>query len=418
MYFKIRNNTVIRDDSSTIVSDTINYLTADFYFSATDWDGLTKSVTFTQDETSYQIFLVNDKITEDKHLNLTVGNWIVSVTGTNSTDSMRVTTVPCTITVAASGVINGEPLTEIPLSTAEQILQQATTANTNAADALAQVESIHDDTADSINAHNISTSAHADIRTSIETKVTKVTGKALSANDFTDALAAKLGDIDYDANNYILPTDVVRDADYDSRLGDTYGVNTGDQDLSPYPKSVDVVHVVNNELVGGTKTFTSAVVAPNVSKLIKATTLTTAASSITINTNTAGSVFSIDSARLSISIPATSIPVGTGVWIALKVNAITSGYVGFDSANATKGLEVAVAAKNYSLGIINLTNGLGITHAESIYYCSDGTNTINGDTLVSYVPNTSNITSLTFYPNTGLSTFPIGTKVELYGEKR
>lgn len=46
----------------------------------------------------------------------------------------------------------------------------------------------------------------ADVNTSLATKVDKVSGKALSTNDFTDAYKTKLDGITAGANNYTLPT--------------------------------------------------------------------------------------------------------------------------------------------------------------------------------------------------------------------
>lgn len=46
----------------------------------------------------------------------------------------------------------------------------------------------------------------ADVNTALATKVDKVTGKALSTNDFTDAYKTKLDGITAGANNYTLPT--------------------------------------------------------------------------------------------------------------------------------------------------------------------------------------------------------------------
>lgn len=45
-------------------------------------------------------------------------------------------------------------------------------------------------------------------------KVSKVTGKGLSTNDFTNDLKTKLEKIEAEANKYVLPTDVVKDSNY------------------------------------------------------------------------------------------------------------------------------------------------------------------------------------------------------------
>ena len=52
------------------------------------------------------------------------------------------------------------------------------------------------------------------IKTALDTKVDKVAGKQLSTEDFTSAEKTKLAGIAENANNYVLPDDVVQDASY------------------------------------------------------------------------------------------------------------------------------------------------------------------------------------------------------------
>ena len=74
-------------------------------------------------------------------------------------------------------------------------------------------------------------------------KVDKEAGKQLSTEDYTSQEKVKLAGISENANNYILPSDVVHDANHvhtDNNFTDSLlvalsnqsGVNTGDQDLS------------------------------------------------------------------------------------------------------------------------------------------------------------------------------------------
>ena len=60
------------------------------------------------------------------------------------------------------------------------------------------------------------------IADSIEHKVEKVSGKQLTTNDFTDSYKAKLDGIAENANNYVLPSDVVRRADIANFVGEAY----------------------------------------------------------------------------------------------------------------------------------------------------------------------------------------------------
>ena len=103
-----------------IVADTIDYLTADFHFQTSDWQGTTKWAHFSQGDTVYDIKLADDKIDRSAHLNLASGEWSVYLHGNNS-DGMRITTEPQTITVKNTGALNGEPLPELPLGVAEQL---------------------------------------------------------------------------------------------------------------------------------------------------------------------------------------------------------------------------------------------------------------------------------------------------------
>ncbi len=110
-----------------IASDTIDYLTASFFFRTSDWDGLSKWAHFKQGETAYSVLLIDGKISKDAHLNLGAGDWEVYLHGT-SEQGMRITTEVQKISVVPSGVIEGKPLGEIPPSVAEQIDQKASNA--------------------------------------------------------------------------------------------------------------------------------------------------------------------------------------------------------------------------------------------------------------------------------------------------
>ena len=108
----------IRFATPTIAANSLDYLEAEFHFSGSDWDGYSKWAHFRQDNTVYDLNLVNDRIEPEMHLNLSLGQWEVFLTGT--LDSSRLTTVPVIMTVMESGLID-EPLHQIPQSVAEQI---------------------------------------------------------------------------------------------------------------------------------------------------------------------------------------------------------------------------------------------------------------------------------------------------------
>ena len=112
--------------SPVIAADSLNYLTARFNFTGSEWEGYTRWAHFRKGETVYDIALdENDTITEDKALNLTIGEWEIYVTGTK--DTSRLTTVVVIVTVKASGLIDA-PLHVIPMSVAEQVDSKASQA--------------------------------------------------------------------------------------------------------------------------------------------------------------------------------------------------------------------------------------------------------------------------------------------------
>ena len=134
----------IRFSTPAIAADSLNYLEAEFNFAeAEEWAGASKWAHFRQERegeaaTVYDINLdENDRITADKKLNLTQGEWEVYLTGT--VGESRLTTIPVVLTVYKSGLIDG-PLHEIPQTVAEQIDIKASTALINSRTVLEMAE--------------------------------------------------------------------------------------------------------------------------------------------------------------------------------------------------------------------------------------------------------------------------------------
>lgn len=107
-----------------IVADSIDYLTAEFTFATNEWNGFTKWVHFKKGDKVFDILLSDNKIDKKSHLNLSAGEWEVYLHGNNETGE-RITTNIAKIQVEPTGTLNGEPLPEIPLSAAEQIVAKA-----------------------------------------------------------------------------------------------------------------------------------------------------------------------------------------------------------------------------------------------------------------------------------------------------
>lgn len=120
--FFIRGQT-LTVSSPTVAADSVNFLTAKFTFQTSDWDGLEKVAHFRCGDLYAEIGLGDDKITAG--LNLTAGEWTVSVTGHRTEGGeliRRATTQTATLTVVPSGIgDNAEPLPDLA-SYGEEIL--------------------------------------------------------------------------------------------------------------------------------------------------------------------------------------------------------------------------------------------------------------------------------------------------------
>ena len=137
MEFYIDGQT-IRFTSPVIAANSRDYLTARFHFSGEEWAGCSKWAHFRQGETVYDLSLENDEISSGMHLNLSLGQWEVYLTGHR--EETRITTVPVLLRVRESGLID-EPLHQIPLSVAEQVDSKANLALEKARAIEEQIES-------------------------------------------------------------------------------------------------------------------------------------------------------------------------------------------------------------------------------------------------------------------------------------
>lgn len=111
---------------SHVVADTIDYLEVQFLFKNDDWNGLDKWAHFTNSAgTVYDIRLTEDCIRKEDHLNLSAGMWKVYLHGNEFRDGkviQRITTDEAVLYVNPTGMLEGEPFPEIPVSVTEQIL--------------------------------------------------------------------------------------------------------------------------------------------------------------------------------------------------------------------------------------------------------------------------------------------------------
>lgn len=104
-----------------IVADSIKYLEAKFHFQTSDWDGCSKWAHFSKGDVTYDIHLNHDdEITNEDNLNLSAGKWMVYLHGTKE-DGTRITTEKAHIEVSESGILDGEPFPDVPVSALESL---------------------------------------------------------------------------------------------------------------------------------------------------------------------------------------------------------------------------------------------------------------------------------------------------------
>lgn len=121
-----------------VVADTIAYLEMSVQFKTEDWNGLKKYVHFSLGDEHYSFELVDDKITQDMHLDLPAGEWEVYIHGALYTDAetvQRITTEPVTLYVYRTGSLDGEPFPELSGSVGEKVIATSEAALAKAEEA-------------------------------------------------------------------------------------------------------------------------------------------------------------------------------------------------------------------------------------------------------------------------------------------
>ena len=125
IHFYIKNQN-LSFFSPVIAADSLNFLSCRFHFEGGDWQELIKWAHFRQGDTVYDIQLdTDDEIKPAAGLNLHLGCWQVYITGHG--EELRATTDTVILQVKKSGLIDA-PLHEMPMSVAEQISVQASSA--------------------------------------------------------------------------------------------------------------------------------------------------------------------------------------------------------------------------------------------------------------------------------------------------
>lgn len=107
-----------------IVAGSVDYLTIQIHRDDEEWEGLSLHIFFQQEPITYELLTDGDFIGTDKHLNLTAGEWSVSVVGYDYEDGEmveKITTNTIGLTVAPAPPDAGESLPDIPPTAYEQI---------------------------------------------------------------------------------------------------------------------------------------------------------------------------------------------------------------------------------------------------------------------------------------------------------
>lgn len=94
------------DICGKVVANSIDYTTAHFAFFSPEWKEIAKYVQFQQGETKYFYKLYNDEISANRHLNLSAGEWVISLCGIvyeNGKLAKKITTNSCKFIVEEAG---------------------------------------------------------------------------------------------------------------------------------------------------------------------------------------------------------------------------------------------------------------------------------------------------------------------------
>lgn len=104
-----------------LAGQTRGYLTAKIDCTTDDWAGRTVWACFSQLPCEpYRLLVKDGEITAAQKLNLSAGDWGISLYGIGA-DGSRITTNEVHICVAPTGMLDGEPFPDIPPSVGEQL---------------------------------------------------------------------------------------------------------------------------------------------------------------------------------------------------------------------------------------------------------------------------------------------------------
>lgn len=145
IHFKVREQTLWAYGCESPVGGSIDYISCEFEFLTKDWDNAPgRYAVFTLKDTdpavSYAAVIVNGKIDEDAHINLSDGIWNVNVVGV-SESGQRITTCDCPILVDKPS-IQLPMFPEIKQDVGEKILAVAGEAKKRVDEAIEKVDNL------------------------------------------------------------------------------------------------------------------------------------------------------------------------------------------------------------------------------------------------------------------------------------
>lgn len=381
-----------------VVADSFDYLTGAFrFYSGYDWDLTEKHVFFQLGtNTPYEVILTDDEFLKTDHVNLTTGVWDIHVVGydiNGATLVERITTDVVQLNVERSGISDGEPFPPSIIPDILVTVDQSTPQRfVGGIPKLAADREISDDN-DLVDKKHV-----ADV-------VATVTADDFNHNDLANKQGGSAGEYYHttQAQNAALHAHSNKTA-----LDAVSGMNTGDQDVS------GAISAHNNDAgAHATLARKSETMRLLISRTIGAGENVSA---ITWTQDDAGNALALIDAEIRINVPANSLATGDTGYYFFRFNGASG------SSDYTQGSGFATSLLAAYFWSTFGRNVFRINSCAGYHVCSMTGVRYNGTTVSPFVLSScsniqaATITNLYMYMfATGLTYFPTGTKIEIYG---
>lgn len=389
----------------SIVSDTVNYLEFEFTFSA-DWDGVKKYAQFTHGESTHEVEIVDGVISASSEVALSPGEWGIKVIGVlkdGPATVKRVTTNAVALFVLDSGLTDGEPFPAVGGSIGEQIV--ASEEDRVAAESSrVAAELVRSDAESSRALAEQARDSAEELRESaeIEREQTMSTGHN-AFNGLQGGSAAERYHMTQ-AQNAALHAHSNKTA-----LDAVSGTNTGDQDVSGAISTHNSNAAAHAILARKTETM----------RLLISRTIGAGenVSAITWTQDDAGNALALIDAEIRIRTFTNSLANGANGLVTLQINNISAGYYSTFSTSSAS-FVYAARFRNVFGDAITSIEKCGNGHRMNMFaYGHDAV--AAQTTIAAYQGGTFASSSVTkiYLSLTGLTYFPDGTTIEIYGRK-